>query len=67
MYDIDEDGEPIFSTYPTIQKAPVTEGPKVEGAGLKQNNKSKTFTSFKISTNTEPAKIKANKFINLKL
>ncbi len=66
MYDFSDDGEPILSTYQGVQKTPVNQPAPVEGAGLKQN-KSKTFSSFKISTNSQPAKEKVNKFINLKL
>ena len=66
MYDFSDDGERILTTYVGVQKATPNTTQVVEGAGLKQN-KSKSFTNFKISTNSQPAKDKVNKFINLKL
>ena len=55
MYDFSDDGEPILTTYVGVQKATTNTTQVVEGAGLKQN-KSKSFTNFKISTNSQPGK-----------
>lgn len=54
------------SSYIPVSVASVDEPTLVEGAGLTKK-KSNAFSNFKISTNHESAKEKANKFINLKL
>lgn len=63
---ITSNGRPVRQKILNVEKITTDQPTPVEGSGLKKK-KTNPFTNFKISTNTEPAKQKASKFINLKL